>query len=247
MKARIYYYSKRLVTRISFSPFRILAYALHATGLDNVYKPRFMRDTALLDIDDALVEKLPKYCHTISGAQGDPMNLVFVATERELKLAFRRAKWNRANPASPVHVAYGLAMALFKKSYKNGPFAPLYVNIALQDLAYQRPEKSDSFSHRHHLRIWRTGTILPDGKRVWVGAAGRESGMRLSFAAPFYTHALDPDIDKERSYVVKSLENTGATRLKSVQMRELILASNPHKTVFGSEYYSDGRAEVVQL
>lgn len=237
----------RLIERLAALPFRLLAFALHATGLERIFKPRFERHAALFELTDDVVERLPKHCHTITGAKSDPMNLIFVASENDLKRTFRRASWRRANPASPVHILYGLFTALFKRPYPTGPFAPLYVNIGLQDLAYQKSERHDNARQRHHLRIWRTGVTLSNGKRVWVGAAGRENGMRLGLALPFWSHALDPDIDDERHYVVRSLERCGATRVKSVTMNQPIMASKPKRNAFGSLYFTDGRAVVVQL
>ena len=238
---------RRLATRLGISPFRLAAYLLHATGLDYIYKPSFWRHAALIELTEDSVARLPKYCHTITGAQGDPMNLIFVGHDQDIKKVFRRAKWHRANPASPIHILYGLLTALLKKSYKTGPFAPLYVNIALQDLAYQRSSRRNNFRERHHLRIWRTGIVLSDGKRVWIGAAGRENGMRLALSLPFWTHALDPDIDKEREYVVRSLEGRGAARLKSLPMIDPVLASKPKVNAHGSQYFTDGWAEVVEV
>jgi hypothetical protein len=238
---------KRLLTRLSVAPFRVAAFLFHTTGLERIYKPRFERHSALLHLTDDVVAKLPKHCNTMSGAQGDPMNLIFVGHEADIKRVFRQAEWHRANPASPIHVLYGLLMALLKKSYKTGPFAPLYVNIALQDLAYQQSERKGNFRQRHHLRIWRTGIRMPDGKRVWIAAAGREDGMKLAWALPFWTHALDSDIDSERDYVVKTLEGCGAARLKQMKMNAPVPESAPRKTVFGSAYYTDGQAVVVEV
>jgi hypothetical protein len=238
---------RQLLTRLSVAPLRMIAFALHATGLERIYKPRFARHQALIYLTDEVVAKLPKYCQTITGAKGDPINLIVVGREEDIRDKFRRSKWHRANPASPLHVMYGLYKALFKKSYQTGPFAPLYVNIGLQDLAFQHSERHHNFRQRHHLRLWRTGTVLPDGKRVWVGAAGRENGMRMALALPFWTHALDPDIDREREYVVRSVQRSGATRLKVVDMIKPIPAATPHKTVFGSQYYTDGRAVVIEF
>lgn len=237
-----------LAGRVSFGPFRLTAYLLHATGLEYIYKPRFMREhAALAELDEAVVAKLPKYCHTMSGAKGDPINLILVGLEPSIKRAFRAAGWRRANPASPIHVAYGLLMALLKKSYDSGPFAPLYVNIAIQDLAYQQPTASRNYRERHHLRIWRTGTVLSDGRRIWVSAAGCENGMRLGRALPFYTHSLDPNIDTEREYVTQSLEAVGAKKIKTVSMTPAVMASKPVRNAHGCQYFTDGRAVVVEL
>lgn len=238
---------RRKGARIGIVPFRIFAYILHATGLERFYKPRYIRHTALFELTDDVIATLPKYCHTISGGQGDPMNLIFVADEKRLKRAFRRAGWRRANPASPIHVIYGFFMALLKRSYEQGPFAPLYVNIALQDLAYQKPTKSRQFGERHHLRIWRTGIVLSGNQTVWIAAAGLEDGMRFGRSIPFWTHSLDPNIDEERSFVVESLEDVGARLLKKVAMSASVLASSPARNAHSSEYFTDGQAALVEL
>ncbi len=247
MEVRLTHFAKRFFTRVSVSPLRLLSYILHATGLEHLYKPRFIRHAALFELTDEVIEKLPKYCNTMTGARNDPMNLIFVAREADLKRTFRRAKWHRANPASPVHIAYGLLMALLKRSYKTGPFAPLYVNIALQDLAYQRSAKEQSFRERRHLRIWRTGIIISDGRRVWLGACSRENGMKLGWALPFWSHKLDPNLDLERKSVVKNLETYGAVQLKTVQLSDVVAKGQPRKNAFGSPYYTDGQAVVVEL
>lgn len=247
MTRRLFIAARNIGSRLAIAPFRVIAYFFHATGLERFYKPRFARYAALTELDEALAERLPKYAHTISGAKSDPMNLVFVGDEVMLRRTFRQAKWRRAHPASPIHVTYALFKTIFRRSYERGPFAPLYVNIGLQDLAYQRSTVNNSSRERHHLRIWRTGIILSDGRRVWVAAAGRENGMRLALALPFWTHALDPNLDREREFVVGTLVKHGATRLKTLPMTSPVPASEPHKTVFGSQYYTDGRAAVVQF
>jgi hypothetical protein len=247
MRAHALHLARRLASRLSASPFRLVAFVLHATGLERFYKPRFTRYSALMELTDQVVARLPKYCYTVSGAQNDPMNLIFVAGEADLKATFKEAGWYRANPASPIHVAYGLIMALMKRSYNTGPFAPLYVNIALQDLAYQQSTITKSFRQRHHLRVWRTGIVLPGGKRVWVGSASLESGMRWTFAVPFWSHQLDPNIDAERSHVALTLQNQGASRIKTVSMTEAVMASKPRRNAFGSHYFTDGQAVVVEL
>jgi hypothetical protein len=177
MRDRLKQATKRLATRISFSPFRLVAYLLHATGLERIYKPRFIRETALLEITDELVGKLPKYCYSVTGAQMDPMNLIILGDEASVKRRFKAAGWHRANPASPVHMFYSLLTVITRREYKTGPFTPLFVNIALQDLAYQQVTGKGSFNERHHLRMWRTGLVLPGKQPVWVGSASFDTAV----------------------------------------------------------------------
>lgn len=238
---------RRVASFVSLSPFRLAAFTLHATGLERIYKPRFLRHSALLELTDEVVAKLPKYSSTLTGGRCDPMNIILVAGEAEIKAAFKQAGWHLANPASPVHVAYALLMTIFGKSYKTGPFSPLYVNISLQDLAFQKSTKENNFRRRHHLRVWRTGIIMPDDKRVWMVAASLDFRMRLAPIVPFLVHDIDSDLDKERRFVVRELTAVGAARLKSVKMADRVDKDKPAHNAFGSKYYTDGRADVVEL
>jgi hypothetical protein len=239
---------RRLVSRLSMSPFRIAAYLLHATGLERIYKPRFARYVSLLELTDEVVDKLPKFSQTVFGAQVDPMNLIFVATEKDLRHGFKTAQWNGAQPASPVSLLYGLLIVLFGRSYHNGPFTPLYINIGLQDLAYQQSTHRTGFRSRHHLRIWRTGIMLSGGKWVWVAGASYDPDLKFMFKPPFILHDQDPDFDKERDYVVETLEQTGlATKVKTVVMTPPISKRRMRGTALRAKYFTDGQAVVVEL
>jgi hypothetical protein len=200
-----------------------------------------------LDLTDDVIAKLPQHCFSITGVQMDPMNLIFVGTELDIKIAFRAAGWHRANPASPLHLLYGLMTALLKRPYRTGPFTPLYVNIALQDLAYQQTTRDGNFRQRHHLRIWRTGIILPSKKRIWVGAASFDTSLKIQPTPPFIHHAIDPNLDRERDRVASSLQDHGVLRLKSVPLNPPVLASQPHSNGYGAKYYTDGRAVVLEV
>jgi hypothetical protein len=237
---------KRILLRLSVSPFRIVAYVLHATGLEHIYKPRFERHSALLHLTDEVVAKLPKHSLSITGARMDPMNLIFVGTDTQLKLAFKTAGWRRANPASPVHLLYGLLTVVTGRSYRTAPFMPHFINIGLQDFAFQMVEGS-SAKQRHHLRIWRTGIRMPDGKRIWLGACCFDISVKAQLRPPFVHHGTDPNFDKERDFIVRNLENQGAYRLKSVIMSEPVLASHPRSNAHGGKYFTDGRAVVVEV
>lgn len=233
------------LTRLSASPFRVLAYILHATYLERVYKPRLQRQRALEDFTDEVIAKLPRHSLSVTGARMDPMNLIFIAEESQLKLAFRAAGWHRASPASPIHLVYGLLTAATGRSYPTGPFTPLFVSIGLQDFAFQQPTTQNSFRERHHIRIWRTGIVLPGNKRIWVGAASFDVQLKVQFRPPFIHHAIDPDIDGERDFIVHSLEEAGAYHLKNVTFSEPVPVANPRANAYGARYNTDGQAAVV--
>ena len=239
--------ARQIAGRVSFSPFRIVAYILHATGLEYIYKPRFMRHTSVMDFNDEVVNRLPKHCFSLSGAKMDPMNVIFVGSDADIRRTFRKAGWHRANPASPLHLLYTLFTTIAKRPYRTGPFTPLFVNIGLQDLAYQKTLRDGTQRRRHHIRIWRTGLVLPGERRVWVAAGSFDTSLKVQVTPPFIHHAIDPNLDTERAYIVRELEKRGALYLKTVAMTEPVLASRMRSNGYGARYFTDGRAVVVEV
>jgi hypothetical protein len=198
-------------------------------------------------VNDELIARLPKYSQSISGADNEPVNLVLVGSEEAVKRSFEATGWYLAGSASPLNVVYALFVSIIGKSYKKGPFSPLYINGNIQDYGFQKPTVQNNFRLRHHLRIWKTGLVLPNQKPVWVVTASLDVKMRLSFTIPFIVHDIAADLDAERKFVVDSLVKVGATEYKSVSMVEPVSADRPVKNVFGSAYFTDGRAAVVEL
>ncbi len=247
MRQRLQATLRRMVIRLSILPFRAAAYIFHATGLERFYKPRFTRYAALIELTPEVVGRLPKYSMTLTGARMDPMNLIFIGSEVNLRAVFALAGWSRAHPANPLLLLYAGLTVLIRRHYASWPFTPHYVNIGLQDMSFQMHTSSNSFRQRHHLRIWRTGVELPGHQRVWVGAGSFDRDIKLSLRPPWVDHALDPDLDAERRFIVRSLEDEGARRLRRVPMTELVLASAPRTNPSGNRYFTDGLAEVIQV
>jgi hypothetical protein len=237
----------RLAHRLGPLPFRILAYLLHATGLERLIKPSLMRHSALLELNDELARKLPTHSRSITGARMDPINFVFIGHRRELTTAFKKAGWSRANPANPLLMLYSALTVIARRSYHSGPFTPHYVNIALQDYAFQKLTRTASFRQRHHIRVWKTGIILNNGTPLWIGEASFDTELKVQLTPPFIHHRIDPNLDREREYITRELEAQGATRLKGLPLSEPTLASSPAQNAHGSAYFTDGRAAVIEL
>lgn len=238
---------KHILSRLSMAPFRVVAYLLHATRLELIYKPRFIRHKALIELSQDVIDKMPKYSQSITGGRMDPMNLIFVGHESQLKLRFDQAGWHRANPSSPIHLFYGALTVLTGRRHNKGPFTPHYINIGVQDYSFQKLTRVQSFKRRHHIRIWKTGITLTNGDPVWVAAASFDSKIKIQFTPPWIHHFLDPDLDHEREYIARDLEHSGSTRLMLVDMTEPVFASEPAENASGNKYFTDGQAEVVEL
>jgi undecaprenyl-diphosphatase len=247
----MYHRFKRDITstsgRVAALPFRVLAYALHATGLERFIKPRFGRHSALFELTDEIVSRIPTHSKSMTGARMDPINFIFIGDNKTLVRRFRKAGWHRANPATPPLLIYSALTVLTRRTYRSGPFTPHYVNIALQDHGFQKLTRTASFRQRHHIRIWKTGIRLASGAAVWIGEASFDEELKVQFTPPFIHHRIDPNLDAERDFITRELERVGSLRLKSVALSDPVMASKPASNAHGAQYFTDGRAVVVQL
>ncbi|TAK89559.1 hypothetical protein EPO04_00385 [Patescibacteria group bacterium] len=225
---------------------RLLSTLFHVTTLEKLYKPRDFRQTKHHVISQDIVDRLPRYCQTIFGRKMDPINLVFVGSEKAINHAFAEAGWDGAHPSTPIHVTLGFASSLFNKNYRKGPFMPLFISVGLQDISFQKIT-DNGYAQRHHIRLWRTRHVLRSGQRVWVGAATFEKSFKFKFRPPFVHHFKDPDIDWERDYIVEELLKHGGILGESYQFNQPIHKDKPAKDPNGDSYYTNGVAKVIEL
>src|SRR5712691_9982749 len=182
----------------------------------------------------------PKITHTKSGAEGDPLNLVFVGSKDQITHSFQQAGWLIPDPITSQTSAKIAVDSLAHRSYPTAPVSNLYVFGRVQDLAFEKP--TNDVANRGHIRIWNTSTLIT-GQPVWVGAASYDSGIELSATNHLPTHHIAPTVDLERNDVGSDLEKTGLVREESYGAftPPILYARNG-----GGDYYeSDGDMLVI--
>src|SRR6266851_1314582 len=182
----------------------------------------------------------PKITHTQSGANGDPVNLVFVGSKVQITHSFQQAGWLLPDPIT-LQTSEKIAVAsLAHRSYPTAPVSNLYVFGRVQDLAFEKP--TNDVQNRGHIRLWKTGT-LSSGQLVWVGQASYDSGIELSGTNHLPTHHIAPTVDLERNAVGADLQKTGLVteELYGAFTPPILYARNG-----GGDYYeSDGDVLVI--
>jgi hypothetical protein len=226
---------------------RLVSTVLHMTTLEKLYKPRDFRKTSHLKIDQKTIDSLPRNCVNLVGQPMDPINLIFVGTESGIRHAFERCGWDGVHPSTPIHLTLGFLSSIFNRSYRKGPFMPLFISVGLQDLAFQKHTRKNKFAERHHVRIWRTRHALKDGRRIWVGAATHEVGMKAVLTPPFVVHKMNPDLDYERDYIAAALIECGHLLADEHQLNPDINKNTPRRNPHGDAYFTDGKAKVVEI
>src|SRR5256712_462152 len=182
----------------------------------------------------------PRITHTKSGAEGDPLNLVFVGSKDQITHSFQQAGWLIPDPIT-LQTSEKIAVAsLTHKSYPTAPVSNLYVFGRVQDLAFEKP--TNDVANRGYIRLWKTGTLI-GGQLVWIGQASYDSRIELSGTTHLPTHHIAPTVDLERNAVSADLEKTGLVREKATG--HLLLPILYARNGGGDYYESDGDVLVI--
>jgi hypothetical protein len=203
-----------------------------------------LRNVTLPELRTAL-ESMP--CCTTDKAgthPGDPLNLVMIGSERDLLASLVRAGWDFTDALGARSTGRMVSAFMLRGRYRNAPVSSLYFEGRPQDFAMQRSR--NTVSQRNHLRLWMTPLRL-DGQAVWVGQISRDIGVRVTEKSPtFTTHAIDPDVDEARDYLIEDLLRSGVVQRHGfVRGVGGASADQPRRNLTGDPYYTDGLRLVV--
>lgn len=172
----------------------------------------------------------------------DLTNLMFAATESDLRAAFTSAGWTSAARLS-AQTGLETARALIEgRGYSEGPMSVLLLDRQPPDFSLQKG--NNTFAQRHHLRIFRRPGTL-EGKPLWVCSATHDISIDYSDRDHTFIHRIDPEIDRERAKVVNDLLYTGMVQALALVERPAIPENATNAT--GDVLKTDGRMAVLLL
>jgi len=162
------------------------------------------------------------------GRPGDPLNLVFVGTLGDVREALRGAGWTEVPTALRSALAAGVM-----------PMNDYRLVGRRQNLNFEIPVRP--FSERHHFRLWLTGMADRNGRGVWWGSGNYDLAIRWSDLS----HVPDPDMDRERDFIVGTL--AGSPLVQTAALLRLPQIPTEGVNDKGYPYRTDGRAAVIAL
>ena len=184
------------------------------------------------------LEDIPGVTKTGDGSDGDPLNVALIGTKAEVMRAMVAARWY---PADPLTLRSCLEIAeatVLKRPYDDAPVSSLYLFGRKEDLAFEQPVGDDP-RQRHHVRFWLTEEVDTDGRPVWVGSDIFDQRVGFSRETGQVTHVTAADIDAERDYLFRDLEQSGVLASKyAVDGFHKILKG---KNGGGDPWFTDGR------
>lgn len=184
---------------------------------------------------------LPPRVTDREGHPGDMVNLVFVAQNDELQSAFARAGWVKTDGWNPIIMAWHLARHGTHDAKLS--MARFYMFGRVQDFAYALPDPDAIVSHRHHIRIWKTG-YTSAGVPIWAGAATFDDAIAFLKHGRIFNHTIDPQVDTERDFVGTDLANSNPLQRRYLQSGNPVFEA---QTVSGQAYHSDSRILMLDL
>jgi hypothetical protein len=189
-----------------------------------------------------LLSAAPQRVTSKDGKPGDPINLIVVAGSiDEIRQAFQEAGWSEAEKKSSSSIWRTVRAVAGDQGYDSAPVSQLYLYGRAEDLAFEK--MLNTFAKRHHLRLWRSPTATAQGREIWLGAATHDTGMDIRPGV--VSHAIDPDLDDERTKIGADLVATGRVSAAQLVTRPDPLSEG--KTATGGHWKTDGRLLAIEL
>ncbi|MDB4977962.1 MAG: hypothetical protein JWM56_148 [Candidatus Peribacteria bacterium] len=197
---------------------------------------------------------IPRCTRVADGLLADPVNIVLLGTEQQLRAAFHAARWFEADNLT-IRSMWEMARAfVWNTAYPTAPFSKRYLFGRKQDIGFQLPI-GHSPRQRHHIRFWAANAdelidpmnarywitkyaVDPSTALMWIGAASKDTGFGLARLTFQITHAVDHYIDDERDFIIASLREAGVIH------SEHSFASGEFTI---GKYVSDGHIVVSEL
>ena len=211
---------------------------------------KFTEETEFVDLDTeeelyAVLQTLPCCTARPDGSgKGDPLNLIIIAPEYGL-YPFFAAGWDETELLT-WSSGWKTFVAFFGGKYRYSPMSPLYYNGDSQTLGLQKAR--DTIHERNHLRLWTTPWRYKSDY-VLVGTITRDIGVYFTTRVwNLTTHAIDPNVDEARTYLVEDLVTTEL--VKTYGLVDGIGAAtkeDPHRNLMSAPWWTDGRRAVIHF
>ncbi len=198
--------------------------------------------------------RIPRFVTSREGSYVDPVNIILIGTEKELKIAFEKIGWFKADNLNFKTSVKMIEKFLTNKAYPKAPFSSLFLFSRKQDIGFQQPV-GGSPRRRHHVRFWGVDVDKIDDpldikfwteKRKidinkclnWIGAGSEDLGLGFTRFTFKVSHRVNHKVDNERKYILDLLKNK--------KLIGRITYYKPGKFRVG-KYVSDGRIAVAKL
>jgi hypothetical protein len=198
--------------------------------------------TAEEDQIEQVIQELPWRVTTKKAVDADILNIVFLGSEKQVESAFREAGWNNADSVSRNAWLKNLYALLNNSGYAQQPMMTFYLNGKPEDMKWQK--SLNSYGRRDHLRIWQW-TLPGTAESIWVTSSTHDTGAALAVKHLGFVHHINPNIDDERSMVIRDLNFAGC--VKSISYASRPEMPRNARNAMGEAMRTDGSIAIIAL
>lgn len=215
-------------------------------------------------------DHIPLYVTTGDGWPSDPVNIALIVKDRaHLIRLMNKAGWHTADPLTFKNGLREVVAFIFNVRYPEAPLSNLYLFNRPHDIGFEIPTNGRmSPRTRHHVRFWRLEEpplhtnpkhhrafmfwsqklrhLFIGEKEMWIGAATEETRpLDIQWHTGQFTHGGSHESDRERDYIIATLEEIGA-------VSEIHMSEPGEKLRFRGQqvrtfYVSDGSIKIARL
>jgi LssY-like putative type I secretion system component LssY len=188
-----------------------------------------------------LLRSAPQRDSSKDGKPGDPLNLLIIGNQSQIQQVFAAAGWDIPQRGNSSALMATVRAAVTEQGYGKAPISDLYLYGQRENLAFEK--MLNTFTKRHHLRLWRSPAKTADGHEIWLGAATHDNGIDIHPGV--VSHAIDPDLDLERAKVGADLILSGQVAAEEHVSRPSPLTKG--LTATGASWKTDGQLLAIEL
>lgn len=119
------------------------------------------------------------FAESLIGTRVEPVSLVLTAPEAAaVTTAIKRAGWDAPAPATLPRLVDAALAAWTDHPDPVTPITPCFRDGQPDDLAFQKPDATDSPHRRHHLRLWQTRFRLASRDVLFLATASFDHGLK---------------------------------------------------------------------
>ncbi len=190
-----------------------------------------------------LVDQLPFRTYTDKAhIPSDITNLIFIGSAGAVERAFAASDWVQVDSLTAESTYATIRSVAENQGYKSAPMSTLLLGGQAPTYAYAKT--LNTFSKRHHLRIW-SSSLQWKEQTVWTSSSTHDTGIGFSKKNKTFIHLIDTHIDNERAKVVNDLIFTGCVSHVQLVARPSIPKDAKNGT--GEDLITDGRVAVLEL
>ncbi len=189
-----------------------------------------------------MAPSLPSRTTTPKLADADVVNLAFIGSREQVQAAFQQAGWTTGDAFTRHSFVRTFYAFLNDSTYDQAPMKAQLLEGKPADMNWQK--SLNSYNRRDHLRVWQWSETS-DSEIVWLSSSTHDTRATLSVKHHEFVHHIAPDIDDERSMVIRDLELAGC--VQSVHLVSRRSVSNLTQNANGDPVRTDGDLAIVQL